>query len=603
MIKLFKISFTLLTFSLVSFVAFGQNLTATVNVNTVTVGQQFRLTYNLKVEGRNFVPPKLAPNFKVLSGPNQGYRHEEINGRVSNIITLTYIMMAVKEGSHTIPPAVVETNNGQLKSNTITMTVLNASEAEKQKKIQQQQERRKQEKAMRNSIFIKLFVNKRKVYQGEQLVATYKLYTRVDIAQHNIEQEPKLNGFYTQEIDNGNAQPKQEILNGVQYTTYLLKQMVLTPQQSGKLLVDGFVMKTILRIPDNSAPRGFFDMFGSYKEVPYTVNCNTAKITVKELPKRGKPDSFNGIVGNIKVTSNLDKDEVKANEAINYKISFAGSGNLKLISDPELDLPPDFEVFDPKEKANVKVSESGMNGKKSFEYLIIPRHAGRFTIPALTYAIFNPKTGKYSVQKTEEYSVNVLKGDGEEANSGTVVDLSRRQKDVALLGKDIRYIKKSPKKLKEAGSVFFGSTLFWILIAVPSLLFGALLAVRKRLREMQADVVGMNKRKAGKTASKHLNAARKKLSEGATNDFYEEVFKSLHQYLGMKLNIPVAELNKDFIIEKLQASQVNEDLIKSFIQILEECEMARYAPSAAMNPETILAKAETSIQQLEGGIK
>ncbi|MGB0404087.1 MAG: BatD family protein [Salibacteraceae bacterium] len=582
----------------------AQKFTATVNQNTITVGHQFKVTYSIDGQGENFqIPP--FENFRVLSGPNQSTSMQYVNGQMSSSISYSYILASTKTGQFTIPPATVTVNGKKIESNAINISIVNQSQAQKQAAQQKQAQQRAQQKQLEENIYIKLLLDKTSVYQGEQIVATFKLYTRLQVANFQFSKAPAFNGFYTQEIESKEiGQGKTEIINGVQYTTALLKQVVLSPQRSGNIKIEPAEMDVIVRVQDQRAARSFFDQFlGGFKDIEMNLKSNGANIKVKAVPSGNKPLSFNGAVGNFKLTSSIDKQNVKTNEAFNLKVNIAGSGNIKLIKDPKFDFPPDFEVYDPKENTKLNTNARGSSGSKSFEYLIIPRHSGDFVIPSVEFSFFNAKTGKYEVLRTEEYPIHVDRAEGETEEQAATAVRPVRKKDVALLGKDIRFIKKGNPKLKESGSAFFGSKLFWLLFIIPIILFVGLLIVRKRLKEMQMDVVGMNRRKANKVAAKYLTNAKKQLDNNNTNEFYEDVFKSLHKYIGMKMNIPVSDLNKEIMAMRLKEHGVEEGLINSFLEILGECEMARYAPSAAMNGPELFEKTSKLINEIDGGIK
>ena len=579
----------------------AQKLTATVNRNTVAVGEHFNLSFKIDGQGENFKIPSFK-NFRLLSGPNQSNQMQYVNGQMSSSITYSFILGAIKEGDFKLPIASVTLNGKEIKSNEISVKVVKPSQAQQQRQQQQKDQKAAQEKQLKENIYLKMFISKNKVYQGEQVTATLKLYTRLQIVNYGFEKAPSFTGFYTQDINSKDiGQGQSEIINGVQYTTAILKKVVLSPQRSGEIKIDPTQLEVIARVRDDRAPRSFFDQFlGGYKDVEIKVQSNASSINVKPLPGN-KPASFGGAVGSFKMTSSIDKQEVKANEAINLKINISGNGNIKLIKNPNLEFPPDFEVYDPKENTNQKVNESGVSGNKTFEYLIIPRHSGDFMIPAVEFSYFNANTGKYETLSTEEYPIHVLRSDGEDESVTAVRPV--RKKDVALLGKDIRYIHKGNPKLKEAGSVFFGSLGFWGFLSLPLMLFGGLLLTRKRMRDMQSDTVGMKRRKAGKVASQYLSTAKKHLNTGEKNEFYEAIFHSLYKYLGMKLNIPASELDKDSIRERLKQAGVEESIIEDCIAIIGECEMARYAPSAVMNENELYDKASEVINKLDGGLK
>ena len=589
-----SIKYTLLVFTLfLGLLSIAQSFTASVNLNTVTVGQQFKLTYTLTGNGSNFRHAGF-PDFRVLAGPQQQQSHQNVNGKVTSSFSITYILSANREGTFNLPKMICTVNDGKdLATNSISIQVLNSSESKKQEANQREKD-----------IFLKLYVSKRKLYQGEQLVATYKMYTRLDIANISPDKLPSFTGFFSQEFNEDKYFDFQvENLNGVRYHSAIIKQSILSPQRSGDLIVDPYTMDIMVQIAENRQPRTIQEqMFGTFKNVKMKLKSNAVNLKVKPLPSLGKTASFQGAVGSYKISSSIDKQQVETNKAINLKISITGKGNLKLIKNPNIDFPTDFEVYEPKESAKINTTVNGVSGSKSFEYLIIPRYAGDFVIPAVEFSFFDATTGKYKNLSTPEYVIKVGKGSNDEANGPAIVH-SVRKKDVALLGKDIRYLKIGDAKIKEAGSVYFGSKIFWFIIIVSLLLFAGLLVIRKRLKEMQSDVVGMKRKKANKLASKHLAIAKKHLEKGSKNEFYEEIFRSLHSYMGNKLNISVSELNKETITAKLKENKIEEDLILSFTSILGECEMARYAPTAVMNEQELFQKACDVINKIEEELK
>ena len=567
-----SIKYSLLVFTLFwGLLSIAQRFTASVNLNTVTVGQQFKLTYTLTGNGSNFRHAGF-PDFKVLAGPQQQQSHQNVNGKVTSSFSITYILSANREGTFNLPKMICTVNGKDLATNSISIQVLNSSESKKQEANQREKD-----------IFLKLYVSKRKLYQGEHLVATYKMYTRLDIANISPDKLPSFTGFFSQEFNEDKYFDFQiENLNGVRYHSSIIKQSILSPQRSGDLIVDPYTMDIMVQIAENRQPRTIQEqMFGTFKNVKMKLKSNAVNLKVKPLPSLGKTASFQGAVGSYKISSSIDKQQVETNKAINLKISITGNGNLKLIRNPNIDFPPDFEVYDPKESAKISTTVNGISGSKSFEYLIIPRHAGDFVIPAVEFSFFDATTGKYKNLITTEYVIKVGKGSDDDANGPALVR-SVRKKDVALLGKDIRYLKIGDAKIKEVGS---------------------LLVIRKRLKEMQSDVVGMKRKKANKLASKHLATAKIHLEKGSRNEFYEEMFRSLHSYMGNKLNISVSELNKETITAKLKENKIEEDLILSFTSILGECEMARYAPNAVMNEKELFQKGCDVINKIEEELK
>lgn len=581
----------------------AQKFSATVNRNQVGVGEHFKITYTVDAQGSRFAAPSFR-GFSVLSGPNQSQSMQYVNGQMSASISISYVLRAEKMGDFEIPPASIQTGGKTLQSNSIKVKVVKGTPQQKQQGRQQQTQQPGNE--VKDNVFIKLFINKRNVYVGEQITATYKIFTRLSIVDNAINDLPTFNGFYSQEVDEpGQGNLKPEIVNGVQYNTAIIKQVILSPQKSGKIEIDPLAMDLVLRVQDNRRPRSVFDQFfGSYRDIQYKAVSNKATINVERMPNAGKPADFNGAVGSFELSSSIDKQTVKTNEAINLKIVMRGKGNVKLLKDPKIDFPPDFEVYDPKENTNIKTSVAGIQGTKTFEYLIIPRHSGEFTIPAYSFSYFDPIRKKYVTKSTDAYNITVERGENEPAvaskGSGT---RAVSKKDVALIGSDIRYIKPNGFNLKEANVFFFNSLLFWILLALPLSILALLLIVRKRILEAQKDVVGTRKRKAKKLAKKHLAEAERHLTNNDSGKFYEAVFKSIYGFISNKFNIPVSELSKHRIESELSQIGIEASTVSKLIEILNNCEMARYAPVASGSNQSVFDAVEELIEKIEEGGK
>ena len=602
----FKYGCSFLLLSLAVQLGYAQKFTATVNRNTVSVGENFKLTYSLNDRAEQYMGPNFS-DFRVLSGPNQSTSMSVSNGQMSSSTSFSYILSPIREGQFTIPAATIRANGSEFQSNTIDITVTKQTQQGNRNGGQANTQSNNGDPGneISDNCFIRLIVSKKQAVQGEQLIATFKIYTRLSIVDNAVDHMPSFTGFYSEEIntaDQGNLKP--EIVNGVQFNTAIIKQMVLSPQRSGEIKIEPMSMDLVIRIRDERAPRSVFDQFfGAYKDIRHKAVSNSVIINVDPLPSAGKPSNFSGAVGSFNMSGTIDKTEVKENEAINFKITYSGQGNIKLISDPILEFPPDFEVYDPKKNSDIKTSASGVQGSKTLEYLIIPRHAGRFNIPSVSFTYFDPNKKKYMTQNTEAYTINVLRGNGQPAiaSDGGMRGVSK--KDVTLLGRDIRFIKKGNPHLMEAHYYFMGSRLFWILILIPVVGLFLLFLARKRLQEMQADVIGMKKKKATKVAVKRLSKAKLHMEASEKNAFYEEIFKSLNGYVSDKFNISMAELSKEAIEQNLIKHRVAEPIIKSFLSVLSECEMARFAPSAAMSEPQVYASAMGIINQIENEVK
>lgn len=586
--------------------ALAQEFVAGVNKNTVSVGERFQLSYTLKANGKHFTPPSLG-QFLVLSGPNQSSNMQWVNGSFSSSLSYSYILQASHEGTFTIEPATISVNGKTLTSNPVTVTVMKGNaQAHKPGAATQAQPQphtggQGSADDMDANVFMKLYVDKRQAYVGEELVATYKLYVNPQVVnyQHN---RPVYNGFYTQEIEvDPNAELTQEFINGKQFTVATMKKVVLIPQKTGNIEVPPLEMELVLRVQEQGRSRSIFDQFfGSYRNVRVEVASNKESVNVKPLPATDQPGDFTGAVGQFKLHVSTDRTEIAVNEAVNLSVAIEGKGNLELIAAPEIGFPADFETYDPKTRQNIAVTGAGTSGKKIFEYVVIPRYAGEFELKPITLSYFDPATATYKRLSSEPIVLHVEKGTGE-GSMNEVSYLAHKKEDVQIIGKDIRFIKTDDPKLQPVEERFFGSGAFIGLSAAPFAGMGLAVLLVSMFRARQSDVLSLRSRKASALAKKHFSRARKVMHE-SDMAFYEEIYKALYGYLSDKFAIPVSELNREAIDRILMERQVPEDVSTELRKTLDECEMARFAPGVVRGKDEILNASTHIIEKLENEV-
>ena len=576
-------------------------ITFTANAPEVVVsGDQFRLSYTVNTKKvRDFRAPNIK-DFEVLMGPSRSVQYQNINGVETNTITFTYILMAGKEGTFNIPGATIVADGNNYTSNSVTVKVLppdqsagtgNSNSSNNQAGT----------KITNNDLFITATASKTTVYEQEAILLTYKIYTQVNLTGLHGDM-PDLKGFHTQEVDlPSQKQWTLEHYNGRNYNTTVYSQYVLFPQQSGKLEIPSITFEgTISQMVASADPLDAFFNGGSYVNVKKNIVTPKLSINVKELPA-GKPANFSGGVGEFTVSSSISTQELKTNDAVTLKLVISGTGNMKLINTPEVGFPQDFEIYDPKVDNKFNLTRSGLSGNKVIEYLAIPRHAGTYTIPPVEFSYFDLKSQTYKTLKTDAYTLNVAKGEG---NSDQVVANFTNKEDLKVLGKDIRYIKTGEVVLSKKDDYLFGSFAYWLWYLVPMVLFIVFLVVYRKQAMENANVAKVRTKKANKVATKRMKLAGKLLSDKNIAAFYDEVLKALWGYISDKLNIPVSQLSKDNIEEELTRYGVADDLIKSFINTLNECEFARYAPgnqNEAM--DKVYESAIDVISKMENSIK
>ena len=578
--------------------------TASASSTTVAVGEQIQITFELNGNGRNFQTPNFA-NFSVLSGPSQSSSMQIYNGSMTQTLSFTYIIQSTKEGVFKIGPAFIEANGQKIQSNILTITVLKGNaKPQTQGGAQQKGGGNEVDAAMEKNVFLKASIDKSNVYRGQGIVVTYKLYTRVQLVNYQLSKLPALEGFFSQEI----TMPQQpqfrgEVLNGVKYNVAEIKKVVLFPERSGTLSIDAMKGEVVARVQVKRKSQGrnpledFFNdpFFGNnVQDIKVNLSSEILKINVKELPSSA-PSTFNGAVGKFTMTASVDKKDVKAHDAINLKIKVTGKGNIKLIDPPKIDFPPDFETYDPKVNANATVSENGVSGTKTFEYLIIPRNAGEYKILVNGLSFFDLEKNKYETLPGNEFVLKIGKGD--ETVTTTVSGVSKS--DVQFIGKDIRFIKTSIPVFAINQGLFYDSILFYVLLIIPAILFLLLIIFRKRYLELQSNVTLLKSRKANTIAMKRLKVAKKFLSQNKSTEFLDEMFKALWGFVSDKLQIPVSELSKENVSSVLATKNVSSESIKLFIEALDACEMARFAKNIAASNDEIYRKGIEVISKLE----
>jgi hypothetical protein len=601
--------FLFVIFSLSQNILFSQNpsLIASISKNPVSEGERFQVTFTLNAEGQNFKPPDFK-GFSVIMGPSQSTSMQIINGKVSQSVSFTYILEAGNMGKYTIGSASIVSNGQKIVSNTIDVTVVKGAAPHQSQ--QQKSEDQQAQEIIEPNLYITLSVSKSSVYLGEQVIATYKLFKHpeLQLVKIDLPKMPAFNGFWAQDIEDiKQLDYSSEMINGVRFQTAILKKVILLPQQSGNLTVDPIELNTTvrLRVQQKQRSRGFFDdffsdpFFGSYKDFNYSLRSRTAKLSVKALPDNA-PVDFKGAVGEMQLKGWLDRTKTKTNEPVALKIQLSGKGNLKLVEPFSLNLPTDIESYEPKVADNLTLSASGYSGNKIFEYLLIPRHAGKFEIEPVIFSYFDLGRHKYVTLTTDKFILDVEKGEGSESQIVSGV----AKEEIQYLGKDIRFIKDPPTSFKQRGSRFYLSTLFFIFGTAPLFLFIAFIIIRKKQIKLNSNQLLLRNRQANKVAKKHLSLAKSYLTNSEKDKFYEELTRALWGYLSDKLSIPLAELTKDTAASVLEKLNVPQESTQKYLSVINDCEFARFAPVEQFDSLDISYKvAEKVIIEMEGNLR
>jgi len=566
------------------------SLTAQVRVSVqapaqVEEGQRIRVSYVVNTQDVDDIQVGEFPGFDLLYGPStsSSSSFSIVNGKTTHTsqMTFSYTVQAKKAGTYKLPAATVKSGGQTYKSNQPSIQILpgdgsgggasgqsNQSGGATRQRLQNAGDR-----ITKDDLYITVSASKHRLYEQEAVLLTYKLYTLVSIDQC-MGKMPDLDGFHTQEIELPQQKTlKYERVNGRNYGTVVWSQYVLFPQKTGKLTVPAINFEAeVVQQDRNIDPfDAFFGGGSSLIRVKKTIVAPAVELQVDPLPTR--PANFSGAVGSqFNISGSLTPEQVDANDAVSLRLVVSGVGNMKLMKAPSIQWPKDFETYDPKMNDKTRVGTNGASGNVVYDYTAVPRHGGKYTIPPIEFCYFDTNTKTYKTLRTDSFHVAVAK------TAGSNVRRSVNQEDLTVLNSDIRYIKTSTADLKPKGTTFFGGLSYWLCYLGAVALFLLMVAIFYRQAKANANVAHRRGKKAGKVATKRLKNASKLLKQGDAKAFYEEVTRALWGYVGDKLNLPVTELNKDNVDEKLAERGISEDTIQRFLHVLSDCEFAQYAP-------------------------
>jgi hypothetical protein len=562
-------------------ISFSQTFTASTDNTTVGLTDNFQVTFSFSgkdINGvKNFNPPSFN-NFLVLSGPNQSSSMQIINGAVSGSLSFSYILQPKSMGKLTIGTASVDYNGSSIKSSPLEITVVKGSA-----KPKNQSSNTISTKEIADNLFIKAIVDRRKVYLGEQVTVTYKLYTRLNIAaQMSISKLPQYQGFWSEEIQTpNNISFTTEVYNGKQYRVGILKKAALFPSQTGELKVTPFELNVPVQIRKKRSGNNFFDdffndPFGNSQTYNYDAKSNAVKVDVKALPSKDVPASYNGAVGDFKFSASVDKENVKTNESLTLKLIASGTGNISLLNLPEINLPNGFEKYEPKTNSNINRTGK-ISGTKTAEYLIVPRTPGKKVIPPIEFTYFDINKKKYITETSKPFTINVTPGENYTSGSG---EAGFSKENVKLLGQDIHYIKTSFDDISKSSDLLLFSKGFWFAAGLPLFLLIGLVYWKKREDKLAGNIQLLRYQKAEKVAKNRLKAAKKLMEANNYNEFYSEISQALFGYLEDKFHIPKSDFTLEGAADLLRENNISEEVITGLKECAEKCEFARFAPKA-----------------------
>ena len=571
----------------------------------VAAGENFRVAYTINTSDvEEFRMGGVQDGLEVIAGPYTSSQssYQMINGHTSSSssVTITYTLYAAKNGSFTIGASHALVGGKRLSSRPVKIQVSGhaqrtngAPNMHGQDSYDQPRMRSAGSAISGSDLFIKVSASKKRVHEQEPILLTYKVYTQVDLTQLEGKM-PDLKGFHTQEV----PLPQQktfhtETVNGRPYKCVTWSQYVMYPQMTGRLEIPSITFKGIVVQQNRNVDpmEAFFNGGSGYVEVKKDIKAPGITLQVDPLPQR--PANFSGGVGKFNISASLDKKEVKAGEPITLRVVVGGIGNLKLLKQPVVNFPKDFDKYDAKVTDKTRLTANGVEGNMVYDFLAVPRNQGSYTIPSVEFTYYDTSKNAYKTIKTQPFKVEVEKGDGTSAES----------EDFASQDKDIHTIKLGKAEQHKADEMFFGSFGYWISLLMPLIAFVVLLIVFRRRAIENADIVKKRSNRAGKIATKRLRLANKLMLQGKQGEFYDEVMRALWGYMSYKLNMPAEKLNRDNIRETLGRHFVDDATIEKFTTALDECEFERYAPGdAAGNMNRTFESAMTAIMDIENAI-
>ena len=558
---------------------------AKVNRSSIGLNERLQVTFTINQDGDNFQPPSFE-GFKVVGGPFQSTNFSWINGVKSFARSYSYMLQPTQKGVLTIKQGVIEYEGETYKTLPVKVTVTDAIDIPK--------DPNDPDFKVGDGIHLVAEVSQANPYLNEPVTVVYKLYFDPRFQVRNVQEveNPKYNGFYSQQINIDKLEAVQGKYNGQDYAMVLWRKVILYPQEAGAKPLEPLAINLDIEVP--TGRRNFF-LEPEYKSVSKTISAGAKTINVKPLPEEGKPLSFTGAVGKFNLEVTPSKTELRSGESLDLEISVSGTGNLKLFTLPKTEFPSAFEVFDPEHKEQVNTPLSGMNGKISDKYTIIPQFKGKYTLKPIEFSYFDLATKTYKTIASKEVTINVLDNPNFTSSKSQVVENDNKQE--VIKNNTFQFIKLKSEFVPKFKAEFFGTNLFYGLLFGPFLIIPIIILARKKKEAIDADEFGNKIRRNNRLAKKYLSDAKKQM--GNKIPFYMAMERALHNFLKAKLHIETSEMSKENIQEILESKKAQPETISQFIQLMNDCEFARYAPATEVAMKQDFEKAVTLISDLE----
>jgi len=589
--KLVK-NITLLLLVLIANTALAQvTFEAKVSKKKLGLNERLRVDFEMDKDGDNFTPPSFD-GFTVIGGPNTSVSNSWLNGSHRYKKTYSYFLAPKSRGTYTIKQATVEIEGDVYKTSPVDIEITAAVEVPK--------DANDPSYIADQSIHLVAEVSKPNPYLNEAISVVYKLYVSPNTGVSNFREidNPRYNDFWSQNIEIDGLKAQNGTFNGEDYLFVVLRKVVLYPQKTGRLEIEPLTLDVTVDVPTNRR-----DIFGRrlMNQVHKTVSAGSKIINVKPLPEEGKPVDFTGAVGSFDFSLVTSKTELDATESLQAVVKVTGNGNLNLFELPSLTLPSSLEVFEPEKGDNIKTSLNGMQGSVSKTYTIVPQYKGKYPIPKISFSYFDLNTESYKRLYSDEIIINVENGPTNSSTASNTASNGVSKQAVVQTGKQFSFIKTTPNLTSIEKESFFKSKEYWTLLLSPLLLIPFAIIFRKKKEKRDADVFGNKIRKADKLAKKYLSEAKKNLD--SKEAFYVALEKALHNYLKATIHIETSEMSKDKIQSLLKQRQVSDSTVSHFIEILKNCELARYTPITNVEMQHDYSKAASTISEIDKQIK
>jgi len=544
--------------------------------NEVGLSQQFVLSVEIsgtqQVESDPVLPD--LDEFSIYLGSSTSSSMQIVNGRTTVSVTLQYRFQATKEGTFEIGPIEVRAGGRTVRTEPLTI-VVTANPVPSQPGPT---EPTGDTGIGPDDLLVAVEVSKDRVYENEPVVVEYRIYTRVDVTSYSVVRMPGTAGFWVEEFPQPPApQIERVVRNGLEYATAVIRKVALFPTGPGTKTIEPMSIEAQVRVQRRS-----FDPFENFfrtpsllgSRVPVVVASQPREIAVAPLPESGKPRDFNGLVGDFAITASVDETRAAVNEALTFRVTVTGRGNLRAVTAPAIDFPSEFEVYPPDVSEQIDRGDNQVGGSKVFEYVLVPRAPGSATIPAVRLIYFDVNRHSYATAATQPIEVTVS-GD---AVAGPLI-AGRSRGGIEQLREDIRFIRIAQPKFRRRGGSLFSEAGFWLVLLVPVVAVGGAWGLRRHRDRLVGDVAYARRRRAGRLAKKRLSRARSLRSPDTHREFYAEVGRALQGFIADRFNLAEAGLIKDDVHSQFSARGVSAEVADEYLACIDVCDRQRFAPS------------------------